>query len=173
MSRVFSFRDLKLIPELSQYSEIEMLHPILDETINKYLSQVGFDIEAGVIYVPAKHRDLQGNVGVGFRATGTVTTDPGWFNNPLCDSTERLIAAVRTDISLAKELCRMLGHSVDLTSNDIFSEDPNFPTELEEDDYEEVSNQIKQLEEIRDFLRGSPYNEFGAIKSPSEYKTAN
>jgi hypothetical protein len=171
MSRVFSFRDLQLIPELSEYNEIELLHPSMDDLVNSFLSQLGFNIHQSVLYVPALHRDMQGNVGVGFRAVGSITTSREFLNSKLCSPIERLIAASTYDMSLTKELSKLMGSSVSLFTR-ADGEDPDFPEELVEPDCEDISNQIAMLEALRDDIRGTPYNEWGALKTPEEYKVA-
>lgn len=171
MSRVFSFRDLKLIPELAPFNEIELLHPKMDALVNKYLSQLGFNLNQSVLYVPALHRDMQGNVGIGFRAVGSITTSRDFLNSRLCSPIERLIAASTYDMSLTKELSKLMGSSVSLFSR-ADGEDPEFPEELVEPDHEDVQKQVAFLETLRDEIRGSPYNEYGALKTPDEYKVA-
>lgn len=169
MSRIFSFRDLQLIPALSKFNEIELLQISNDALVNSYLRQLGFNVTRAILYVPAKHRDLQGNVGVGFRAVGEIRRDRGFLTSPLCTATERLIAASYYDMSLTKEIAKLLGNSVDLRSDVGDEEDSNLTTELIEPDYKEVTLEILTLEKIRDRIRGTPYNDAGALKTPEEY----
>lgn len=167
MSRVMSFRDLRLIDEVAQYNEIELLHPDRDPMMKKYLSQLGFDTDYGVLYAANKHRDMQGNVAIGFRAVGEISINRSFINSPLCSTIERIIAAGVTDQSLAQELSRMMGNSVAFISNDadVGSEDDDeFPEDLIELDYEEVTAQIKALEAIRDIIRGSSFDDYGNVK---------
>lgn len=176
MSRVMSFRDLRLIDELSDYNEIELLHPSMDDRVNFYLAQLGFDTDYGILYVPNKHRDMQGNVGVGFRAVGEITINRNFINSPLCSTVERLIAASYKDPSLAAEMAKMMGNSIsyDMIAGIDDGGEPieEFPPELIEPDYEEMSAQIKFLENLRDEIRGPYLNEYGSIKTPEEYKVA-
>lgn len=170
MSRVFSFRDLRLIPALSEYNEIELLHPSMDEKMNHFLGQLGFDLDYAILYVPAKHRDMQGKVGVGFRAVGEISINRAFITSPLCSITERLIAASYTDPSLTRELCQLMGNSISFKgseADDTLHED--WPEDLYEPDYEEVTQQIKTLEDLRDQIRGPMHNEYGSLKTPREY----
>lgn len=169
MSRVFSMRDLRLIPALSKFNEIELLQISNDALVNSYLRQLGFNISRAILYTPAKHRDLQGNVGVGFRAVGEISRDRSFLTSSLCTTTERLVAASYYDMSLTKELAKLLGNSVDLRSGVGDEEDSSFPAELIEPDYEEVAFEILALEKIRDSIRGTPHNDAGALKTPGEY----
>jgi hypothetical protein len=168
LSRSFSFRDLLLIPALSRYNEIELLHPVLDPLVNSYLGQLGFNMGCAIQYIPSKHRDMQDNVAVGFRACGEISTDRDFINSPLCSITERMIAAYQVDPGLAKELANLMGNSISFkdTEYDGDTEEEDFPEELVEADYEDVANQIRELEKIRDQIRGYPYDEYGSLKLP-------
>lgn len=170
MSRSMSFRDLRLIPTLSKYNEIELLHPSLDAVINNCLGQLGFDLNYAVQYIPSKHRDIQGKVAVGFRAVGEISNDRAFINSPLCSLTERLVAAAQKDPSLTRELSQLMGNSINLTGEDSGEEAEEFPIELVESDCDEVAKQILNLETIRDAIRGSAYNEDGSLKLPGTYK---
>ena len=169
MSRVFSFRDLQRIPELSKYTETEMLDIEMDGMINKYLAQLGFNVNAAVLYEPAQHRDLSGHVEIGYRAVGEVTHDPAWLEHPLCNTTERIIFRARTDMSLAKELARMQCSGINW-SEDNGESDPDFPESLVEKDFEDTTTMLDLLRTVRDAVRGNPYNEYGALKTPQEYQ---
>jgi hypothetical protein len=72
-------------------------------------------------------------------------------------------------MSLTKEIAKLLGNSVDLRSDVGDEEDSNLTTELIEPDYKEVTLEILTLEKIRDRIRGTPYNDAGALKTPEEY----
>lgn len=173
MSRVLSFRDLRLITELSQYSEFELLDPRMDDRVNYYLKRLGFDLDYGVVYVPNKHRDMQGNVGIGFRVVGEASINRRFINSPLCSLTERLIAAAYQDVSRARELAYLLGSRIYYRDTDDDYEDTSeedFPADLIEPDCEAVMDQIKVLELMRDSIRGPYLNEAGAVKTPGEYK---
>jgi len=170
MSRVFSFRDLRLIPELSKYRELDLLHPRLDPLVNKYLGQLGFDMDYAILYVPAKHRDMQGNVGVGFRAVGEISINRSFINSSMCSLIERLIAASYTDPSLTRELCQLMGNSISFKNTEGESMDESdFPDELIEPDYDEVTREILMLENLRDSIRGPMHDEAGSLKLPGAY----
>lgn len=167
MARVFSFRDLKLIPELSKYNEVELLHPVLDTRVNKYLAQLGFNMNAPIEYIPAKHRDIQGKVAVGFRAVGEITQDREFINSHLCSVTERMMAAHQQDPGLAKEMASLMGSSCSFVSQfHPEEEDMHFPAELVERDCDDVGNQIRELEAIRDAIRGVRREEDGSLCRP-------
>ena len=172
MSRVISFRDLRLINALGKYNEIELLHPDRDAEMNFYLSELGFDTRRAILYVPSNHRDMQGNTGIGFRAEGEIDADSPYLDSPLCTLIERILAAAKTDLSLAKEMSMMLGNSINFAvqnSEDVLDDDTEFDEELVEPDYDETSAQLKFLESVRDQLRGDYMNDYGNIKTPEEY----
>lgn len=175
MSRVFSFRDLQRIPELSHLNEIDMLSIANDKLINSYLAVLGFNIDAAILYEPSKHRDLQNKVAVGFRAVGVITQDRAYLNSPLCTPTERMIAASFTDMSLTKELAKLSGTSshpelTDMRVNNIGDNSSKQEYEYSEPDYEEVTKQIEFFTILRDQIRGNPYNEYGSLKTANEYQ---
>lgn len=169
MSRVMSFRDLQLIPELSAYTEIELLYIERDALVNKYLAQLGFNVNKPVLYVPNKHRDIQGGVGIGYRAVGEISNDRVFLNSRLCSTIERLLAASVEDISLTKELSKLMGNSAIFRSDRMDGEDEEFPDCLIEPDYEQVKAEILNLEMVRDEIRGDKYNEYGNLKTAREY----
>lgn len=170
MSRVFSFRDLLLIPALSKFNEIQLLHPAMDETVNSFLAQLGFDLNHAILYVPAKHRDLQGKVSVGFRAVGEIAADDReYITSKLCTITERLVASAKTDPSLCRELCQLMGNSINLSDGDGPSDESDYPDDLVEKDFDNVASEIRNLEKLRDQIRGTPYDEAGALKLPGTY----
>jgi len=169
-----SFRDLKLIDELAKYNEIELLRPEMDDLVNGFLVQLGFDLSEGVLYVPNKHRDLQNNVAVGFRAVGRISLSREYLTSSMATAVDRLIAAQYTDPSLARELASMMGTGASFmaeSSRDgLYDEDEEYPNDWIEEDRDDVDNEIKSLEAIRDGLRGPYLNEYGNIKTPAEYK---
>jgi len=169
MSRVFSFRDLQLIPELSHLTEHRMVRLNSDSLVNKALSQLGFSLRRPIFYVPCLHRDLQGNVAVGFRATGTLNEDPLYRESSLCPQIERLLWAARRDGSLAAELARMIGHSINLDDDSAPEPMAYIEDEYIEPDYQKNAALIAELESYRDLVRGNPYNEYGSLKLPHEY----
>lgn len=171
MSRVFSFRDLKRIPELSNFSEIELIHPRHDQTMRAYLYVLGFDIMKPIYYVPAMHRDLSNNVAIGFMAVGDIRTGAvDYLNSPLADEIERLIVIARKDMSLAVTLARMMGHSVDLTDDSLDTEDCNLPEEYWEPTADADAATILALTVYRDSVRGDERDESGFPKVEVEEK---
>jgi hypothetical protein len=88
---------------------------------------------------------------------------------------ERMIAASFKDMSLTKELAKLSGTSShpELTEIRVNSVgDSSVKQELEycEPDCDEVTRQIEFFTELRDQIRGNPYNEYGSLKTPSEYR---
>jgi hypothetical protein len=172
MSRVLSFRDLKLITELAPYTEISLLDPSMDERVNYYLDKLGFDVEYGICYEPSLHRDMRNKVAVGFRVVGELNVNRNIINSDLCTLEDRLIAAAYLDPTLVRELSPLMGTRLDYRAfhaEDAESEDnEDFLSDDIEPDYEMIKSQIEALTAIRDSLRGSVYNEAGSIKSPAE-----
>lgn len=171
-----SFRDLQVCPQFKGMNEIEMLSLKNDEAMEYVLSQIGFDTEYAVVYVPNVHRDLQNKVALGFMAVGEISLNKAYIDSPICTLTERMIAAAYTDPSLTQELASLMGmqynfkaalaHSMDDGSEEL-------PDEMLEPDREYVGSQIKSMEDIRDIIRGEMYNDRGEVKTFAEYKLSH
>jgi hypothetical protein len=168
MSRVFSFRDLLRIPEFSGMNEIMLLHPHMDPAVNRALGELGFSLNHAIIYEASNHRDLSGKVAVGFRAVGEIAVNHEFITSPLATITDRMIAAYNKDPGLAKELAALMGNSITFKDHDYEGEanEDDFPDCLVEADYESKTQEIRELENIRDAIRGNPYDEFGSRKLP-------
>lgn len=171
MSKVISFSDLKLIPELSHLNEIQMLHPTNDELMLTYLDKIGMDCEYAVEYLPSKHRNMQNNVVLGFQAVGELQCGLAFVNSVFCSTVERIAIASYQDRSLTQELAGMMNNTLDFNSfnDDGIEEEGGMLDQLEED-WSQVDAQIRQLIEIRDFLRGPPFNAAGSPKTMGEVK---
>ena len=174
MSKVLSFSDLKLHSSLSGYNEVEMLHINMDDTINAILAEIGFDIDYGLNYFAAKHRNLQGQILVGYLVAGEVSINRKHLTSVYADLTDVLVASSYQDTSLTKELANLSGLSRSYDNNqesdDYGDGQQEMPPNQLEEDWEEVERQIRQLKDIRDMLRGNMYNDSGAMKTPDEYK---
>lgn len=154
--RTLSFRDVRLIPELSKYNEIELLNPQMDSLVNSFLGRLGFDMEFEIEYVPSLHRDMQNKIAVGFQFVGEISLNRNFINSSMCSMTERLAAAAYQDPSLTRELSSMLGGNQNYYSlSEVDAEDAGlgYAEDEVEEDYEWVSLQIRQLETIRDQIR--------------------
>jgi hypothetical protein len=153
-----SFRDMQLAKELEGLNEVQMLHPDNDELMKYVLSQCGIDTDYDIEYIPSLHRDMQGKVAVGFQAVGELNINRNVLNSVVCDVTDKLVAAGMQDPSLARELAGMMCSKADYRHlnediEDIASYD-DYDEQEYEDDYVWTSSQIKQLEMIRDQIRG-------------------
>jgi hypothetical protein len=163
MSKSISFRDLQLATILKGLNELQMIHPDNDEKMRWVMSQCGIDVEYDIEYIPCLHRDMQNKVAVGFLAVGELNINRHVLNSVVCDVTDRLVAAGMQDPSLAKELAGMLSSRADYRH---LNEDTD-AVDIEEDSgrgrnndddvedtYDYVSAQIRQLEKLRDEIRG-------------------
>ena len=176
MSKVVSFSDLLACSELSHIrNEIELLSIDNDDLMGNILGQIGFDIEFPISYEASKHRNLQNKVVVGFCAIGEIDINSKYIRSNLCSLTERIIATVYTDPSLTRQLSGLVG--MRMTSTMMLKEsdggehsEEGFLDYMIEPDYEFVTEQIANLEAIRDIIRGSKYNNRGEVKTLEEYK---
>jgi hypothetical protein len=168
-----SFRDLRLCTPFVGMSEIQMLTLENDDNMAWALDQIGFDIEYPISYVPLKHRDMQGKVGLGFMCVGEINMNSSYVESSLCTLAERMIVAAYTDPSLTKELSNLMGMRVNFRSlleNGTDSSREDLPDEMLEPDRELVGFQIEELERLRDHIRGSMLNDRGEAKTFAEYK---
>lgn len=176
MSRVISFRDIKrCVPYFRDMTEVEMLHPEHDAHMQDVLQAMGFDIHEGVEYVANNHRDMLGNVGVGFRAVGII--DPNnreFLNSRLADNYDRMAAAGRSgNVDLADELSKLMGCSSAMAAIEETGAgcvDPEDLTLKQQEDlwidpeYEVITQQMNTLKWICEDIRGSAYDEDGSVK---------
>jgi hypothetical protein len=158
--KTISFRDLQLAEELKHLNEIQMLHRSNDDLMKSVLEKCGFDTDYETEYIPSKHRDMQGKVAIGYQAVGDISINRKTLNSCVSDITDRMVAASYQDPSLTRELASMMGNTVNykslLEAEDSFDEiESEAPVE---EDYEWTVAQIKQLEMIRDQIRGSNEN---------------
>lgn len=174
MAKVISFSDLKLHSSLSGLNEVEMLHIDMDDTINSILAEIGFDVDYGITYFPAKHRNLQNNVLIGYMASGEVSINRKHLTSVYADLTDVLIASSYQDTSLTKELANLSGLSRSYDNNqesdDYGDGQQDMPPNQLEEDWEDIEKQIRQLEELRDFIRGPQMGESGSAKTAEQYK---
>lgn len=174
MAKVISFSDLKLHSSLSGLNEVQMLSIDMDDKINAILAEIGFDVDYGITYFPAKHRNLQNNILIGFMAAGEVSINRKHLTSVYADLTDVLIAASFTDPSLTKELANLSGLSRSYDNNqesdDYGDGQQDMPANQLEEDWEDIEKQIRQLEEIRDMIRGPQMDESGSAKTAEQYK---
>lgn len=174
----FSLRDIKLITEFKPYNEIQLISLEMDDRMAYYLSKLGFDLDYPVSYLASNHRDLQNKVGVGFRVVGDIQINREFLTSDVCDVYTRIAATSYQDRSLTRELCQLQNSSLNYSSfnevdeeGDISHVDIAAYIDLEEE--QRIGIMIKQLEDVRDAIRGSMYNEAGAVKTFAEYKKGN
>src|ERR1700741_32783 len=155
-----SMRDLRLIDDLAHLNEIQMLDIKNDGLVHKYLAMFGFDLDYGIYYGASKHVDMSGKIAVGFRICGEVEINKRFVDGPFATIADKLVAYSYTDRSWMEELAELSGKSPDFKD---FADDglmafeettPEYAESDYEEDYLEVERQIKQLEELRDFIRG-------------------
>lgn len=170
MSRNLSFRDIQRTPKAKHLTETELLKIENDPIVNEVLAAMGFDIKQPILYIASKHRDLAGKVAVGFRAVGEIDGFSDYMKSRQVPLIERLIYAAQKDPSLARELSKMIGHSVDLSDDAIDDDEGLFPDEDIDPEYQTILAQIEALHELRDHTRGWPFNEQGNLKTPLEYQ---
>lgn len=146
--RSLSFRDLMFIPALAKIPEAELISPRFDKMLLPIFREWGFDTKKPISYFAAKHKDLQGTVGVGFIAAGELNRKAHWYiNHPVCHPIEKMMAS--NSMAAIEFISKLLSQS----KSPITSRHPYPPTSYEAD-YLEVSEEIARLTENLRQLRG-------------------
>ncbi len=153
-----SVTDLKLIPELKHLRMLDFIDPQYADLIAPYLAVLGIDLEYPVEFVPCQHRNLQGQVVIGFVIAGEVQCNAAFLESGFATSEDRIIAAGYKDLGLANELA-----SVQTASRD-YGNSPadGFPPDLMNDNEKEILLQIKVLEDMLLLARGTPFKSDGS-----------
>lgn len=145
-----------------------------DDLMCSYLDQIGIDCEYAIQYIPSRHRNLQGKIVTGFQAVGEIQTNRKFLNSAYCLPIERIAAYGYQDRSLTQELATLSGTQL---NHDAFHDchvvdnvDDPYLGEYVEKDWKIVEREIKVLTELRDFIRGSPYDDSGSPKTLEQYK---
>lgn len=175
--KTISFSDLRRVSWLSEYSEVELLHIDMDDKVAEALSQLGFDTEYPILYYPAKHRNLAGDVVTGYIACGEIQLNGSKVNRDFRDLTDILVCTSYLDKSLMLELAELAFKTRDFTeflqdsdSIDFDEERALFPANQLEPDWVEQEAIIKNLQDVLTMIRGPVYNASGALKTAEEYK---
>ncbi len=169
MARVISLRDLQRIPTLRTYTEDALIRPDMDHIMFMYLAELGYDMDSPIEYIPSIHRDLAGNVGLGYQVVGEIVdakTKHPYLRHKICPLYERIAALAKSDMSFAIELARMASIKINLTDN--AEEDEEYPDNEVERTYKENTAKINKLITRRNDLRKTRYDEKGRPLTPKE-----
>lgn len=159
MAKAVSFRDVLLCLDNlghKDLNEVMLLQPDMDAVVLPILHDLGIDVRKSIHIMAVKHRDLQDNVGIGYRYYGTIRTDRQWINSPLCDLTERVAISAFTDLSLTRELCGLMGKTIDVSTMDgaYTMDDELNSTDFVIETYEADKKLIDELNAIAKQVRG-------------------
>lgn len=173
MSRSLSLRDLQLVPELAHMNEVTIIHPSNDDLVFYHLDKLGFDCDYAVEYLPSNHRCMRGKVAVGYRVVGELQVNRAFVNSVMCSTVERVAISSYQDRSLTQELAVLMNNTLDFNSfheSSIDEEDDSVFEDQLQPDRDYVGQQIQQLIDIRDRLRGSPYDNAGNPRTREQVK---
>jgi hypothetical protein len=160
MTKAVSFRDvIHVLKELQnkEFSEIELVQPANDALVKPILFEMGIDVRFPLDVIVHNHRDLNNNTGIGFLYEGRMRRDRTWLTSPWCSMPERIGAAVYEDISLAHDLCAMMGGSIDWVEGAHYVS-PELPKSQIEPEYEYNDVLIKNMQYFADVVRGKETN---------------
>ena len=138
------------------YNEASLLPKDMDSIVLPILHELGIDVRKDIYITAVKHRDLQNNVGIGYRYYGTIRSDRQWVNSPLCDLTERVAISAFTDLSLTRELCGLMGKTIDVSTMDgaYTMDDEMNSTDFIVETYEADKKLIDELNAVAKMVRG-------------------
>lgn len=173
-----SLSDMKLITELSGMSEFDMIRIENDDLMAKYLYKIGCDVpDFPWVYIPNKHRNLQGQVVTGYRAVAEIRCDAAFRDSYMAGITERLVISSYSDPTLMEDIAelsyKVRDFSEYLNDSDSIDFDESralFEADQLEPDYMEQEVKIQELQDILDSIRGGCYNAAGSLKTSQEYK---
>jgi hypothetical protein len=139
-----------------KFNEVELLQKENDAVVLPILHELGIDVRKDIYITAVKHRDLQNNVGIGYRYYGTIRSDRQWVNSKGCDVIERVAITSFNDLSLTNELCKLLNKRIDITEADgaYALEDELNSVEYVVETYEADSATMRNLNQICRSIRG-------------------
>ena len=174
--KTISFSDIRRVSWLNKYSEFDLLQIDMDSQVYEVLAAIGFDIEFPILYYPAKHRNLAGEVVTGYIACGEVQLNESKISMAFKDLTDILVCASYRDTSLMTELAELAFKTLDwseaLNDNDSLDwqeERAVLPLDQLEPDFEFQEAKIKELADILISIRGTPYTNAGSLKTAQDY----
>lgn len=154
--KAVSFRDVLAIPAFKGVRELDLLAPEFDNKVKEYLHIFGIDTRLPIEIRVAIHRDMHNKVGIGYQYLGEIRQDREFLNSKWCEIVDKVHAAAMQDPSLGREMCELLNKTIDYKSvSELPDEEWQSDEGVEVDpEYERNVALIKQLESIRDIVRG-------------------
>lgn len=180
--RATSLRDIMLADSLSGFkNEVSVIHPDNDGVVQSILQQIGYDVNSEWWYEASKHRNLRGQIAIGYMIVGEYSKDPKYRH--FLDTTDRIIVAGMCDPSLGRDMSALMGRKNIYRNDDdkwndgsrAKKDDPRYYSEAElleygytsgneededecgvdyiEETWEQDLRAIKVLEELRDEIR--------------------
>lgn len=150
MIKSVSTYDLQMFPQFKDMSEFDLIHPDNYDAVTNLLFQLGMDIKSNK-FPPSvqacKHRTIKNQVVVGYRWIGLERTDVEW--KPYASLESRIYS--HKDLTLVSELLSMSREGSWGDERKCSKRCKSKPTE---EDYKEVVEKIKQLQEKQFAIRG-------------------
>lgn len=176
MSRVISVSDFLLISEFKGMTQFDLIRPENDKRVLHYLEQLGFDTDYTIYYTPNKHRNMRGEVLVGYRIVGELSCNRKFWE--MYSLEEIVVATGYTDLTLAREMCNLTGRDIDYNAfhdagvtdelnHNKLSSTKTLQREIMED-YDLVTSQIHAMQTILEQVRNGLHREDGSLKTLGE-----
>jgi hypothetical protein len=167
--KVVSTHDLKLIPELAHFSLFDLINPDNDAVVNEFLWTMGLDIDRPLEYDVSYHRTLTKKSVVGFVIIGEVRTDRQFRLSPWCTAEDRMIAAGKKDVSLARELAAMMNIQNGYGSEQSLEDEEVGELFQDQSEIERIEDELTAMKVVLDNIRGNQYKRNGTRKLAHEY----
>lgn len=133
---------------------------------------MGFNCkDFGLEYKCAYHRNLQKQCVVNYMITSEVRTDREFMTSPWCTSEDKVIASGKKDLSLAAELGKMSGISVEYDNIFGLEMEEQFEHDLPLDEIERIEDELRAMNVVLENVRGNQFLRSGRRKLAAEYHT--
>lgn len=168
---VLSCSDLLKLGDFAGMNEVSLIHPKNDEKVLNHARTAGLDVTGGYAYEASQHKNMFGEVVVGYRLIGELRGDAAFRSNPFCTSEVRTLSHLRKDVSLTQEMVKLSGGGFSYGKN--AEEDVETEREYEtmyEENWQALEREIAMLNQLAFDIRGSSYGANGGLKTFYEYQ---
>lgn len=161
--------DLLKVSSLAHLSIFDLINPQYDYLVNEVLWEYGLDVDRPLIYEVTYHRCLDKQAKVGFVIIGEVRQDKQFRLSPWCTAEDRMIAAGKKDLSLARELAGMMNIQNNYGSEFALEDEEAMELWQDQDEIERIEDELASMRIVLDNVRGNQFKRNGTRKLAHEY----
>jgi hypothetical protein len=170
---VLSVSDLLKLDDFAELNEVQLIHPNNDEKVLNHARTAGMDVTGGYAYEASQHKNMAGNVVVGYRLIGELTNTPSFRSSPFYTSEIRTLSHLRRDVSLTQEMVKLSGGCFSYGKNaEEDAEDTREYESLYEPNWQALEQEIAMLNQLALVIRGDSMGSTGGLKTFYEYQEA-